>query len=115
MYVEDPLVNHGSVKAKWGVEYINSQRAVRTRVGGITLPLLIIHGTEDRLVPISASQFVMDNVGSAEKLFEVRWLIKTLIVHVAPMYAILSVEDHKTVIETLQNKICLQTTENEFL
>ena len=106
-----PLVYHGSLKAKWGVEYIDSQRAVRPRVGGITLPLLIIHGTEDRLVLISASQFVMDNVGSAEKLFEVRWLItySTYVCHFLSMPE----EDHKTVIETLQ--ICLQTTENEFL
>ena len=71
MYLEDPLVYQGSLKAKWGVEYMDSLRAVRARVGSITLPLLIIHGTEDRLAPISASQFVMDNAGSAEKLFEV--------------------------------------------
>lgn len=74
MYVEDPLVYHGALKAKWGVEFIDSQRAVRPRVDQINLPLLIIHGSDDGLVPISASQFVMDNVGSADKRFEVSWL-----------------------------------------
>ena len=72
MYAEDPLVYHGSLKAKWGAALSESMKAVRPRVGEIKLPLLIFQGTDDRLVPFSASQFVMDNVGAEDKTFKVR-------------------------------------------
>ena len=70
MYVEDPLVYHGGLKAKWGASLSESMKAVRLRIGEIKLPLLIFQGTDDRLVPFSASQFVMDNVGAEDKTFK---------------------------------------------
>ena len=71
MYEEDPLVYHGALRAKWGASMSESMKAVRPRVGEIKLPLLIFQGTDDHLVPFSASQFVMDNVGAEDKTFEV--------------------------------------------
>lgn len=71
MYAEDPLVYHGALKAKWGAALSESMKAVRPRIGEIKLPLLIFQGNDDRLVPFSASQFVMDNVGVEDKIFKV--------------------------------------------
>ena len=71
-YVDDPLVNHGSMKARWGSAMLQSIELFRTNIGRLTLPLLLLHGSEDRLVPISASHFIHDNAASQEKRFEVR-------------------------------------------
>ena len=70
-YEDDPLVYHGPLKAKWATEIMATIKMFRQRVGDVTLPLLIAHGTEDHLVPFTASQFVFANTSSADKTFEV--------------------------------------------
>lgn len=37
----------------------------------VTVPLLILQGTEDMLVPLSSSEFVMENVGSQDKTLKI--------------------------------------------
>ena len=64
MYAEDPLVYHEKFKAKWAVAFLDSVKQVRPRIQEITLPLFIMHGTEDHLVIPAASQFVYDNINS---------------------------------------------------
>ena len=71
MYAEDPLVYHEKLKAKWTVAYLDGIKQVRPRIQEITLPLFIMHGTADRLVTPSASQFAYDNISSQDKTFEV--------------------------------------------
>jgi len=71
VYTDDPMIYHGALKAKWGAAYIASMKAVRPRVNEIKLPLLVVHGTDDHITPLSASEFVVDNVGSADKRLEV--------------------------------------------
>lgn len=70
-YVNDPLIWHGGMKARWGVAMVSSITLLRESVATISLPLLLIHGSEDHLVPISSSHFINDNVSSQEKKFEV--------------------------------------------
>ena len=74
----DPLIYHGSAKAKWIVEFFNHVKIARDKMSDIRLPVLIFHGTGDRLVPISASEFINDNVGTADsdKTFEVSYIEK---------------------------------------
>ena len=36
-------------------------------VGGVAQPLLIIHGTEDRLVPIAMGEAILESAGSVKK------------------------------------------------
>lgn len=71
IYVEDPLVYHGALKAGWGVAFMDSVDELRPLISKITLPLFIMHGREDGLIPLSASQLVFDNTGSQDKIFEV--------------------------------------------
>ena len=70
-YVDDPLNYLGPMKAKWGTATLSAVSEFRQNVGVIQLSILLIHGTEDHLVPISASEFLVDNVSSTDIQFEV--------------------------------------------
>ena len=74
-YVDDPLVWHGPLKARWGVAMISGIESFRKNVGAITLPLLLMHGAEDKLVPAASARFINDNVGSQDKIFEVSLIV----------------------------------------
>ena len=71
LYVEDPLVYHGALKAGWSVAFMNSMAEVRSLISKLTLPLFIMHGGDDHMVPLSASQFIHDNAASQDKTFQV--------------------------------------------
>lgn len=64
-YCDDPLVTIGNLPARTVGEL---GRAIRTRfardLGALTLPILLVHGTADRLVPPVASEHVRDRVAS---------------------------------------------------
>ena len=71
--MNDPLVWHGGLKARWGVEMLSSITLFRETVGKISLPLLLIHGSNDNIVPISSSHFLNENASSEERKFEVMY------------------------------------------
>ena len=71
-YANDPLVWHGRLKARWVAAILTSIDQFRENVNTITLPLLLIHGSEDQVIPITSSHFINDNAASQEKRFEVR-------------------------------------------
>ena len=70
-YVEDPLIWQGGLKARWIYELGIAMTEARTNMHLIKLPLFIMHGDQDILVPISASQFIQSNVGSQDLQYEV--------------------------------------------
>ena len=72
MYKTDPLVYHSPLRARWIVEMMNSIAVAREKIGQIRCPVLLLHGTVDHLVPFSASEFILENIGSEDKTFEVR-------------------------------------------
>jgi alpha-beta hydrolase superfamily lysophospholipase len=53
-YVADPL-NHHLTTTRLGLEFLREQARVRTALGGLRVPTLVIHGEADRLVPTRAS------------------------------------------------------------
>jgi len=72
-YKADPLVYHGNIGARTGYEMMRTIDALQARMGEITLPFIVIHGTADRLVPYAASQLLHDRAASTDKtlrLFE---------------------------------------------
>ena len=73
-YMSDPLIWHGALKARWGIALVKSITLLRENIGLISMPLLLIHGSDDNLVPITSSHFINENVSSQEKRFEVRGL-----------------------------------------
>lgn len=66
-YQTDPLVYNGRVKARLGAELLNAGPYVLARAASITMPVLILHGTHDKLADISGSQDFYDDLSSADK------------------------------------------------
>jgi len=54
-YVKDPLV-HRRVTARWYTEILGAMEIARERAKELSLPLLLFHGTEDRLTDPSGSE-----------------------------------------------------------
>jgi alpha-beta hydrolase superfamily lysophospholipase len=69
-YDADPLNYHGKLPARTVAEL---SRAIDGFPEGVTrfrLPMLVMHGTADRLVPIAASEMVVERAGSEDKTFK---------------------------------------------
>ncbi len=63
----DPLTYKGLMRVRLGVELNNMARDVRDRLAELRLPILIMHGSEDKLVNPSSSQLAYDKVSSSDK------------------------------------------------
>lgn len=65
-YETDPLNYHGKVRVRTGSEVLLAADRVKARLSTITLPVLVMHGTEDRLAQPSSSQLVADHASSSD-------------------------------------------------
>jgi alpha-beta hydrolase superfamily lysophospholipase len=54
-YESDPLVHHAAVPARTVVELLDAMRTFPASMRELRLPTLILHGTADKLVPLSAT------------------------------------------------------------
>ncbi len=66
-YNADPLVYHGKIGALTGRALMKAIDFVGLHFEEITLPLIALHGTEDRLVSHSASELLYEKAGSKDK------------------------------------------------
>jgi alpha-beta hydrolase superfamily lysophospholipase len=66
-YVEDPLNYHGKIRARTGAESLSAVKRVVAGLGRVTLPVLVQHGTEDRLVSAGGSKLIAEKIGSHDK------------------------------------------------
>lgn len=67
-YIADPLVYRGKITARLGSELIVQMNdLLPPRLSEITLPTLIIHGTEDRLANPEGSRLAYQRIGSSDK------------------------------------------------
>ena len=66
-YENDPLNRNGKVRARTGAEMLLAVQRVVDRLPQVTLPVLVMHGTDDRLVPVQAADLIHDSVGSTDK------------------------------------------------
>jgi alpha-beta hydrolase superfamily lysophospholipase len=69
-YEEDPLVHHGKLPARTVGELAAAVEGFPARVSELQLPLLVMHGTGDRIVPVAASLMVHDGALSEDKRLE---------------------------------------------
>lgn len=67
-YAADPLVNR-RVSARWFAEATLAMQEVIASAGRITTPLLVMHGTEDKLASFEATQSLFPMLGSKDKEF----------------------------------------------
>jgi alpha-beta hydrolase superfamily lysophospholipase len=66
-YMNDPLVYRGKIPARFGAEMVKVLDRLPTLIPEIKLPIIIMHGTEDRLCNPEGSQMLYDLVGSRDK------------------------------------------------
>ncbi len=66
-YDSDPLVYRGAIRIRMGFHIIHQGRAVRAGMNRLTLPLFILHGSEDKICPPNGSQVLHDGIGSSDK------------------------------------------------
>jgi alpha-beta hydrolase superfamily lysophospholipase len=65
-YRTDPLNHTGKMVARTGAELMTTALAMPRRLPSLTMPLLVLHGTADRLVPSAASEVVRAHAGSSD-------------------------------------------------
>ncbi|MEA2430024.1 MAG: hypothetical protein QOI19_497 [Thermoleophilaceae bacterium] len=69
-YDADPLNYHGKLPARTVAELSRAIDRFPDAVTHFRLPMLVMHGTADRLVPIAGSEMVVDRAGSEDKTFK---------------------------------------------
>jgi acylglycerol lipase len=65
-YRTDPLNRTGRMVARTGAELMATALGMPRRLPGLRMPLLVLHGTADRLVPPAASEVVRAHAGSPD-------------------------------------------------
>lgn len=66
-YMNDPLVSKEKLSARFLVEMTNTMEEVKQRANNITLPMLIMHGSDDLMTATSGSRLLHDRCGSTDK------------------------------------------------
>jgi acylglycerol lipase len=70
-YVSDPLVCHGKTTARLSAELLKIMQRVTAEAGKITLPILILQGSADKLVNPDGAQILYDTVSSIDKTIKI--------------------------------------------
>ena len=70
-YINDPLVNRSKITCRFGAEMLAILRKLPSEIPQINLPILIMHGTADRLCNPEGSQILYDNVGSNDRTLKI--------------------------------------------
>ncbi len=66
-YVEDPLVYNGKLPARTVSEMLSAARRYPDQLGALHIPLLVLHGGADPIIPLAASEMVDERIGSEDK------------------------------------------------
>jgi alpha-beta hydrolase superfamily lysophospholipase len=69
-YRADPLVHTGKMSARLAAEMLDTMAMVQDSAKRITLPLLIVHGSEDSLASPSGAREMFGKLASADKTFQ---------------------------------------------
>jgi len=66
-YRSDPLVHHGRLPARTVAEIATTTGTFPSRVHEITIPTLIMYGSEDRLCPPAGSEMLGERIGAVDR------------------------------------------------
>lgn len=66
-YVDDPFVYNGKTTARLASELMKAMQRVSAEGSKITLPALIVHGGEDKIIDPDGSQMLQAIIGSQDK------------------------------------------------
>ncbi|NXY84834.1 MGLL lipase, partial [Alcedo cyanopectus] len=70
-YTSDPLVYHGGMKVSFVIQLMNAIARIERALPKLTLPILVLHGSSDKLCDIKGSYLLMDTVQSQDKTLKV--------------------------------------------
>lgn len=70
-YTSDPLVYHGGMKVSFVIQLMNAIARIERALPKLTLPVLVLHGSSDKLCDIRGSHILMDTVQSQDKTLKV--------------------------------------------
>ncbi len=70
-YEADPLVHHGKLPAGVAKALIGIGETMPQRASALTAPLLVVHGEQDKLIPVAGSERLVECVGSADVALKV--------------------------------------------
>jgi alpha-beta hydrolase superfamily lysophospholipase len=65
-YEADPLVHHGKLPAGIAKALIGVGESMPQRASALTAPLLVVHGGQDKLIPVAGSERLVECIGSAD-------------------------------------------------
>ena len=66
-YVSDPLVHRGKATARLAAEMLKAMQTISGQAAKITLPIMIVQGSADKLVDPAGAQMLYDAVSSVDK------------------------------------------------
>jgi len=66
-YVSDPLVHTGKTTARLAAEMLKAMQTISGQAAKITLPIIIVQGSADKLIDPAGAQMLYDAVSSADK------------------------------------------------
>ncbi|MGV9860569.1 alpha/beta hydrolase [Gordonia sp. NPDC003425] len=66
-YESDPLVTRARIPARLGAEMLSTMKSFPDRLGALQIPVLVMHGSDDRLTNPAGSEMVERLAGSADK------------------------------------------------
>lgn len=75
-HAEDKLNDFGNMRLGMAKGMIDLGRALRKDMGKLKLPLLVIHGEDDKLTPISGAHAVYNGAGSSDKTLKTYPLLR---------------------------------------
>jgi len=93
---DDLLIEHEVQQTNTVAEMVRADERLKEEFPLITLPVLILHGTEDKVTKPSGSQFFFDTVGSSDK---------TLKLHEGHFHDLLNDIDKEVVMADIQDWI----------
>jgi acylglycerol lipase len=70
-YNADPLVFAGKVRARMAAGYNNALAPAREQLPTLRLPILVMHGGDDKIAPPSGSQLLYEKASSADKTLKI--------------------------------------------
>jgi acylglycerol lipase len=70
-YVDDPLVFQGKTPARLAAELLKAMLRVTAEADKITLPFIVLQGSEDKLVDPGGAQILYDKAGSKDKTIKI--------------------------------------------
>jgi alpha-beta hydrolase superfamily lysophospholipase len=65
-YMADPMVHQGKLPAGIAKALLSVGESMPRRAAALTAPLLVVHGGQDKLIPVAGSQRLVECVGSTD-------------------------------------------------